>query len=79
MKAEMEINYVYKMEEAGPEHFGPCEVCGMRVDKPFVLIQGRTYDRGDGSTGISHYKCFQKTGHKDCLSGLTKWGMQNEN
>jgi hypothetical protein len=64
----------YRLTRVGSssDQYGICECCGEYVDSVYLLTQMRRYMRSDGRTeSVTHHRCFQYFGHKDCLSSLT--------
>jgi len=61
-----QYTYVLKPSGKNSNALENCEVCGTFVDSVYHQIEGR-YFEFEGAKRITHHKCSDLFGHKDCL------------
>lgn len=68
----MSVVFNMKKSHGGSDRFGPCECCGQHVDSTYHLWSLHTYQKPDGSEGLTHHNGEDKFGHYDCLAKVTE-------
>ncbi len=61
--------YRYKLINtgAGSHKYGSCQVCKKPANEIFHQIEEKEY-----SGGWTHYECFSRFGHKECLKSIRR-------